>query len=82
MHALAMTAHVDVEKKVSAHRLADGINAKLRPLPIAILAAEEAAEISIPLFGIAAAICPIAQPTGALPGGRPRLRVRWAYSDR
>jgi len=40
VHALAMTAHVDVEKAISAHRLADGANAKLRPLPVAILAAE------------------------------------------
>ena len=41
VHALAMTAHVDVEKKIGAHRLADGTNAKLRPLPVAILGAEE-----------------------------------------
>ncbi|WP_395611496.1 tRNA pseudouridine(38-40) synthase TruA [Allosphingosinicella sp.] len=40
VHALAMTAHVDVEKAITAHRLADGANAKLRPLPVAILAAE------------------------------------------
>ena len=44
VHALAMTAHVDIGKRISAHRLADGTNARLRPLPIAILAAEEAAE--------------------------------------
>jgi len=41
VHALAMTAHVDIERPISAHRLADGTNAKLRPLPIAILSAEE-----------------------------------------
>ena len=40
VHALAMTAHVDVERPITAHRLADGANAKLRPLPVAILAAE------------------------------------------
>jgi tRNA pseudouridine38-40 synthase len=40
VHALAMTAHVDVEKPITAHRLADGTNAKLRPLPVAILSAE------------------------------------------
>jgi tRNA pseudouridine38-40 synthase len=42
VHALAMTAHVDIERPIDAHRLADGINAKLRPLPVAILAAEAA----------------------------------------
>jgi len=40
VHALAMTAHVDIGKPITAHRLADGANAKLRPLPVAILSAE------------------------------------------
>ena len=44
VHALAMTAHVDIEKPITAHRLADGVNAKLRPLPIAILSAEPVSE--------------------------------------
>ena len=44
VHALAMTAHVDVEKPITAHRLADGANAKLRPLPVAILSAEVVSE--------------------------------------
>jgi tRNA pseudouridine38-40 synthase len=44
VHALAMTAHVDIAKPISALRLADGVNAKLRPLPVAILAAEEVAD--------------------------------------
>ena len=42
VHALAMAAHVDVEKPISPFRLADGLNAKLRPLPVAVLAAQEA----------------------------------------
>lgn len=42
VHALAMTAHVDIVRPVSAHRLADGLNAALRPHPVAILHAEEA----------------------------------------
>jgi len=42
VHALAMTAHVDIARPISGHRLADGTNAKLRPLPVAILSAEEA----------------------------------------
>ena len=44
VHALAMTAHVDIEKRITPHRLADGTNAKLRPLPVAILAAEEVSD--------------------------------------
>jgi tRNA pseudouridine38-40 synthase len=44
VHALAMTAHVEVERPISAQRLADGANARLRPLPVAILAAAEVAE--------------------------------------
>jgi tRNA pseudouridine38-40 synthase len=44
VHALAMTAHVDIARPINAHRLADGINAKLRPLPVAILAAVEVSD--------------------------------------
>jgi tRNA pseudouridine38-40 synthase len=44
VHALAMTAHVDIARPITAHRLADGANAKLRPLPVAILRAEPVAE--------------------------------------
>jgi len=39
VHALAMAAHVDIAKTIAPLRLADGINAKLRPLPVAILSA-------------------------------------------
>ena len=41
VHALAMAAHVDIERPITPFRLADGLNAKLRPLPVAILAVEE-----------------------------------------
>ena len=41
VHALAMTAHVDIDRPISPFRLADGLNAKLRPLPVAILDAQE-----------------------------------------
>lgn len=44
VHALAMTAHVDIGKRITPHRLADGTNAKLRPLPVAILGAEEVSD--------------------------------------
>jgi tRNA pseudouridine38-40 synthase len=43
VHAYAMTAHVDVERPISAWRLMEGTNAKLRPQPVAVLACEEAA---------------------------------------
>ncbi len=44
VHALAMNAHVDIERPITPFRLADGLNAKLRPLPVAILDAREVAE--------------------------------------
>ncbi|TFI58196.1 tRNA pseudouridine(38-40) synthase TruA [Sphingomonas parva] len=44
VHALAMSAHVEIARGISAFRLSDGLNARLRPLPIAILSAEEVAE--------------------------------------
>jgi len=44
VHAYAMTAHVDVERAISAWRLMEGTNAKLRPQPIALLGCEEAEE--------------------------------------
>src|SRR5690349_19685296 len=44
VHALAMTAHVDIARPITSHRLADGANAKLRPLSMAILRAEPVAE--------------------------------------
>jgi tRNA pseudouridine38-40 synthase len=44
VHALAMEAHVDVAKPITAFRLADALNAKLRPQPVAVLAAQEVAE--------------------------------------
>lgn len=40
VHALAMTAHADIEKAITASRLVDGLNAKLRPQPVAILGAQ------------------------------------------
>jgi tRNA pseudouridine38-40 synthase len=39
VHALAMAAHVDIDRPITAFRLCEGINARLRPLPVAILAA-------------------------------------------
>lgn len=44
VHALAMTVHVDIDRALTAHRLADGTNAKLRPLPVAILSAQVAGD--------------------------------------
>jgi len=40
VHALAMAAHVDIAKPIAPFRLAEGLNARLRPLPVAILNAE------------------------------------------
>ena len=38
VHALAMRAHVDVEKDIAPFRLMEAINAHLRPAPVAVLA--------------------------------------------
>jgi tRNA pseudouridine38-40 synthase len=43
VHALAMSAHVDIARPITPFRLADALNAKLRPQPVAILRAEEVA---------------------------------------
>jgi tRNA pseudouridine38-40 synthase len=37
VHALAMVAHVDIERPIAPFRLSEGVNARLRPLPVAIL---------------------------------------------
>ena len=37
VHALAMSAHVDVERDVTPHRLREGLNALVRPQPISVL---------------------------------------------
>ena len=44
VHALAMAAHIDLAKEVTAHRLREGLNALLRPDPVAVLTAEPVAE--------------------------------------
>ena len=43
VHGLAMTAHVDIAKPLTAFRLREAVNALVRPDPITILAAEEVA---------------------------------------
>jgi tRNA pseudouridine38-40 synthase len=43
VHAVAQVAHVDIEKAIDAFRLIEALNAHLRPHPISILDAEEAA---------------------------------------
>lgn len=37
VHALAMAAHIDLARPLSPHRLQEGLNALLRPSPIAVL---------------------------------------------
>jgi len=44
VHALAMAAHVDVTKSLTAHRLREGLNALVRPHPVSILEVEEVAD--------------------------------------
>jgi len=44
VHALAMSAHVDIEKSLSSHRLREGVNALVRPHPISVLSVERVAD--------------------------------------
>ena len=41
VHALAMTAHVDLAKNVTEHRLREGLNALVRPHPVSVLAVDK-----------------------------------------
>jgi len=40
VHALAMSAHVDIAKEISPFRLMEGVNALIRPNPVAIIGCE------------------------------------------
>ena len=44
VHARAMAAHLDIAKPITPYRLVEGLNALLRPQPVAILRAEAVAE--------------------------------------
>ncbi len=44
VHALGQVAHLDVEKPTTAETLRDALNAHLKPAPVAVLAAEVAAD--------------------------------------
>jgi len=44
VHALAMAAHADVTKTLTAHRLREGLNALVRPQPISVLDVEPVAD--------------------------------------
>ncbi|HEX6376029.1 MAG TPA: tRNA pseudouridine(38-40) synthase TruA [Allosphingosinicella sp.] len=44
VHALAMAAHVDLDRPIAPFRLAAGLNARLRPRPVAVLAAQAVAD--------------------------------------
>ena len=40
VHALAMAAHVDIARDLTAHRLREGLNALVRPHPVSVLDVE------------------------------------------
>jgi tRNA pseudouridine38-40 synthase len=44
VHALAMTAHVDVAKTLTEHRLREGVNALVRPHPISVTEVSKVAD--------------------------------------
>ncbi|MEP6983245.1 MAG: tRNA pseudouridine(38-40) synthase TruA, partial [Sphingomicrobium sp.] len=43
VHALAMSAHADIERDLTRHRLREGLNALVRPHPISVLGVEPVA---------------------------------------
>jgi len=43
VHAIAMSAHVDIAKELTLHRLREGLNALVRPQPISVLEVESVA---------------------------------------
>lgn len=44
VHALAMAAHFDIDRAITPFRLSEGLNAKLRPHPVAIVGCETVAD--------------------------------------
>jgi tRNA pseudouridine38-40 synthase len=44
VHALAMETHVDIKRTITPFRLTEGLNARLRPQPVAILKAQIVAD--------------------------------------
>jgi tRNA pseudouridine38-40 synthase len=44
VHALAMSAHVDLAKPLTEHRLREGLNALVRPHPVSVLSVEQVAD--------------------------------------
>jgi tRNA pseudouridine38-40 synthase len=44
VHALAMTAHVDIARPLTPHRLREGINALVRPQPVSVLDVQPVAD--------------------------------------
>jgi len=44
VHALAMSAHVDIARSLTPHRLREGLNALVRPHPISVIEVETVAD--------------------------------------
>ena len=44
VHAIAMSAHVELERELTEHRLREGVNALVRPSPVSVLSAQHVAE--------------------------------------
>jgi len=44
VHALAMSAHVDIARQLTPHRLREGLNALVRPHPVSVLDVEQVAD--------------------------------------
>lgn len=44
VHALGMTAHVDIVRSLTPHRLKEGLNALVRPEPVSVLKVEQVSD--------------------------------------
>jgi tRNA pseudouridine38-40 synthase len=44
VHALAMSAHVEIERHLTPHRLREGLNALVRPHPVSVLEVDQVAD--------------------------------------
>ena len=68
VHALAMTAHVDVAKSLTEHRLREGVNALVRPNPISVTNTASSGDAAFAMRSIALSISSrVARPSGARP---------------
>ena len=68
VHALAMSAHVDVMKSLTPHRLREGLNALVRPHPISVLEVGQVADDELAGDRLGVAVHQIVEDHDLVPG--------------